>query len=167
MRPLVPILLVLATFPATARAAGPIADMAKPAPATRVAPPAETGSRSAARAVQPDPSKARGTNAALRLSPEEQALLSIREEAQARVGELARRSAATNDPAARLELQRQAIEIKQQAQVRFLETKISFARSRGDFAAVQELELTLDRLIHPPARAVPAEPQTLVKGGAR
>lgn len=167
-RPLVPILLLLLLASATPSPAGPITGGAQPVQGVRVAPPAETGqgARRVA-AVQPGPGTIPSGSKAIRLTPEEQALLAIRENAQARVTDLALRAASTTDPGARLELQRQAVEIKQQAQIRFLETKIAFALDRGDLAAVHELEMGLERLLHPPARTVPAEPASPVKGGAR
>lgn len=171
-RPIVPILLLFGLAAATpASSAGPIAGDLPLPPANspaRVAPPAETGSGSRAlTVVRPDPTKTPNTATTVPLTPEERALLSIREDAHARVAELARRTSATADPASRYELQRQAQEIKRQAEIRFVETKISFARTRGDLAAAHELELALDRMLHPTARNVPAEPGSPVKGGAR
>ncbi|MGH7727043.1 MAG: hypothetical protein ACREOU_16595 [Candidatus Eiseniibacteriota bacterium] len=172
MNPRTRSLVLILAFPLLAAAnpcaGGPITGNAQPAPATRALPSARD--EGGARGVVPlthDLAGVSKAGAAIVRTPEEEALLAIRDEAQARIRELAQRYTATLDPAERFDLLQRASEIKKQADVRFLETKISFARSRGDLRSVNELGMMLERLIHPPARTTPVEPQSQVKGGAK
>ncbi|MGH7727045.1 MAG: hypothetical protein ACREOU_16605 [Candidatus Eiseniibacteriota bacterium] len=165
-RSLFPFLALPFLVGAIPSAAGPITGLSDPAPAVRATAPAQDAARGAG-VVQPEATRNPSATTAVPLTPEEEALTAIRKEAQAQVAELARRAAATSNEAVRLDLHRQAIEIKKQAEMQFLATKISFARSRGDLAAVNQLEMIRENLIHPPARASVPGADSPVKGGAR
>jgi hypothetical protein len=165
-RSLIPFLVLPFLAGAIPSAAGPITGLSDPAPAVRATAPAQDAARGTG-VVRPDATRNPNATAAVHLTPEEEALTAIRKEAQAQVTELARRAAITSNEAVRLDLYRQAIEIKKQAEIQFLETKISFARTRGDLAAVQQIEMVLENLIHPPARTIVPGADSPVKGGAR
>jgi hypothetical protein len=99
-------------------------------------------------------------------SAEAQALLAVREEGQRQVQALVDQMKAL--PAGSLQLralQRQAVETKKQNEVEFLRTKVTFARQRGDLAAVHALEDQIDQFLNPRPRVV--APADKPEGGAR
>ncbi len=148
--------------------AGPLAGGAQPAPgASSLARPAPATSNTGAGVLTPPPGSPRAVPAARPLTAEERALVTIRMEAQTRVQALMKRAAGLSDPAAHRPIHEQVLEVKKQFHVRFLETKIAHARTRGDAVAAQELETALDRFMRPVVRSLPADPGATTKRGAR
>lgn len=102
-----------------------------------------------------------------RYSPEEQALRAIQEEGRVQVRELAEQIRNESDPERRLELQQQAVEIKKQNRVRFLETLAGFARQRGDEIVEKQALDQIDRIKNPPRFTGTPIRQTPEKSEAR
>jgi hypothetical protein len=86
----------------------------------------------------------------VRYSAEEKALMAIQEGGRVRVRELARLIAAETDPERRSELSAQAVEVKQQTRLRFLETLADFARQRGDEVVEQQALDQIENIKNPP-----------------
>ena len=85
-----------------------------------------------------------------RYTPEQQALMAIQEEGRVQVRELADRIKTETDPERRAELDRQAIEIKKQTRIRFLETLAGFARQRGDEVIELQAMDQIENIKNPP-----------------
>jgi len=85
---------------------------------------------------------------------EERALLEIRKESWRRVREIAEQLRGMEEGPSRQDLERRALEIKRDYRVRFLETKASFARTRGELATAHELERLIERILHPRSQTV-------------
>lgn len=120
-----------------------------------------------ARALDTTPLPAGAGAKAVPLTPEQKALEAIREEARVQVQAIVAQIVNLPDSPARHDLMRRASEIKKQAEVRCLETKLAFAHERGDVVAIQEIETALDRMLHPTVRAIPPGTPGPVKGGAQ
>lgn len=85
-----------------------------------------------------------------RYTHEQQALMAIQDEGRIQVRELADRMKAETDPERRAELDKQAIEIKKQTRIRFLETLAGFARQRGDEVTELQAMDQIENIKNPP-----------------
>jgi hypothetical protein len=91
--------------------------------------------------------------ASLQLTPREQALEAILDEGRVRVAALVTEMQA--DPARSDEIQREICRIKADANVRFLQAQVDFARADGNEAQLLKAQQALDNAVNPPV-AVPA-----------
>ena len=119
---------------------------------------------------------ARGVMSPRPVSQEELAILAIHDDARQRIEALQTRIAASPDGPARQALMREVLRIKQEAELRLLETKLSFATLRGDTRASRQIEDARERLLHPgiskasgpsPAGVARSAPSAPGKGGPR
>ncbi len=125
--------------------------------------------------TRPDPQRVTGRSAsafsARPLTAEEHALASVQLAGQRRVEALMRQLAGSTQGAAINGVQRLVEQAKRETEVQLLQTKSTFARGRGDFAAVRDLDLRIDQLAHPrpnahAGEAAAAKPAA-VEGGRR
>jgi hypothetical protein len=103
-------------------------------------------------------------------SAEKKALLDLRQDAQQRVRELVVRMNALPEGPELEAIAREVQSIKRQSDLDFLTTKLTFARGRGDLAAMHELEEAIELMVNPRKAAVsPAEAAraAAAKGGER
>lgn len=116
------------------------------------------------KAVSPETARAESPP---RYSAEEQALRAIQDEGRMRVRELAEQISKETDSERRMELQQQAVEIKKQNRIQFLETLAEFARQRGDEIVEQQALDQIENIKNPPRYEGSAVNRTLDKSEAR
>jgi hypothetical protein len=145
------IAVVVAAIPLSVIAAERRLDEPARNPATTPTPVAAAG------VVRLPASIAGGVTSARQASQEDLAILAIRDDARKRVEEIQTRIAASPEGPARQPLMREVLRIKHEAELRVLETKLSFATVRGDRRAAQQIEEARARLLHPElVKAAPA-----------
>jgi len=152
---------VLVTALATALGSTLLLALAKgPAPASAGTPPAASP---AVVLVAPAP-------AAPALSPDERALLSILDAGRMRVDSLVRRAAGLGDGPQARALSAQAIAMKRDTELQYLERLSFLARLRGNLGLALQADARAERIRHPAAPAASSEPQRKPEasdGGAR
>jgi hypothetical protein len=106
------------------------------------------------------------------LSAEEKALVAIEEEGRQQVLELMKSIEAMPDGLARRAMLKKAVQLKQDNYLKLLRTKVDFARTRGDFAAVRQGEAIITAILTPrpvlsPTVARPLPEKSVVKEGGQ
>ena len=88
-------------------------------------------------------------------SPEQRALLAIREEGQSRVRDLAWRIQSLPHGPERRKLIQQAAALKIEYRIRHLEARLAFARASENAAAAERIESVIERFLKPSLSVTP------------
>ena len=83
------------------------------------------------------------------LTAEERALLDVQDEARQSVEAVTHSMRGLPDGPALRALQLKVVQVKRDAEIKFLHVKAQFARSRGDLAAAREAEDRAEAILHP------------------
>lgn len=83
------------------------------------------------------------------LTPDERLVADVRDAGARQVQTLMQSYGAASNDAARRDIQRQISAAKLNTEVQVLRTRASIARTHGDLAGAQELDMIVERILHP------------------